>query len=59
LIPELFFEIGYARARGKPVIVFVQNEKEGDLKMIDGSECCLCRDFCTAIYKTIWTALRA
>jgi len=53
------YEIGYARARGKTVIVFVQNEGEGDMKMIVGGECVVCSDFCTAIYKAIWATLRA
>lgn len=52
------FEIGYAIARGTPVIVYVQSESEGDLKMIEGSPCFVCSDFCTAIYKTAWVATK-
>lgn len=51
------FEIGYAVAEGIPVVVYVQGESEGDLKMIDGSPCIVCHDFCTAIYKTAWMAV--
>ena len=48
------FEIGFARALGKPVIVFVENEKTEDLKMIEGSGCIICNDFSSAIYRTSW-----
>lgn len=48
------FEVGYARAIGKPVVVFVQNETPEDLKMLEGSGCILERDFVTAIYKAYW-----
>ena len=34
LDPGTIFEIGYARAKGIPVIAYVENEKEEDLKMI-------------------------
>ncbi|MEZ5329915.1 MAG: PfkB family carbohydrate kinase [Verrucomicrobiales bacterium] len=50
------FEIGYAKAKGKPVVAFVQNEKREDLKMLEGSECYLERDFVTAIYRTSWAS---
>jgi hypothetical protein len=48
------FEIGYAIAKKKKVIVFVQNEGEESLKMLDGSGCSIERDLSTAIYKTYW-----
>lgn len=50
------FEIGYAKALGKPVVVFVQNEKAEDLKMLEGSKCLIEDDFVTSIYKTSWCA---
>jgi len=50
------FEIGYAAARGKRVIAFVQNERPEDLKMLEGAGCLLERDFVTAIYRTYWLA---
>ena len=43
------FEVGYARAVGKPVVGFAQNVVEEDLKMIDGSGCQVFRDFVTAL----------
>jgi nucleoside 2-deoxyribosyltransferase len=51
------FEIGYARAKGKPVIVFVQRESEGDLKMLEGTGCEIVDDFASAIYRATWAAM--
>lgn len=48
------FEIGYARARGVPVVVFATTLSTEGLKMIVGSECIVIDDFCTAIYRTGW-----
>jgi nucleoside 2-deoxyribosyltransferase len=48
------FEIGYARARGVPVIVFATTVATEDLKMIVGSGCVVIDDFCSAIYRTGW-----
>jgi len=48
------FEIGYARANNIPVVAFVQNTSEGDLKMLAGSGCFIVKDFVTAIYHTSW-----
>lgn len=50
------FEIGYAVAKGKKVVVFVENETEGALKMLKGTGCEIESDFTTAVYKTIWNA---
>lgn len=48
------FEIGYARAKGIPVIVFATTLSAESLKMITGSDCVVVDDFCTAIYRTGW-----
>jgi len=53
------FEIGYARARGIPVIALSQAVKEEDLKMIIGSRCEVVNDFVTGIYKTAWAYLES
>lgn len=50
------YEIGYARALKKPVIMYVENESEEDQKMMAGSSCTLTKDFVTAIYQTAWKA---
>jgi len=48
------FEIGYARALGKPVVAYVENEKNEDLKMLAGSGCALTTDFASSIYTALW-----
>jgi len=50
------FEIGYARALGRPVVVLAQNVDEESLKMLEGTGCDICDDFVTAIYRTAWAA---
>lgn len=52
------YEVGYARALDKPVIVYCENESEEDRKMMEGSACVICRDFTTAVYKALWVAAR-
>jgi nucleoside 2-deoxyribosyltransferase len=52
------FEIGYARAKRIPVVGFAQAVVEESLKMLSGTDCLICDDFVTAIYRTVWT-LRA
>ncbi|WP_036109627.1 MULTISPECIES: PfkB family carbohydrate kinase [Luteibacter] len=51
------FEVGYAKARGKPVIFYAENEVGEDIKMLEGSNCQMVKDFPTAIYKTVWEAM--
>ncbi|WP_163558384.1 PfkB family carbohydrate kinase [Halomonas sp. NO4] len=51
------FEIGYARALKKPVVMYVENESEEDKKMMEGSNCILSNDFVTAIYRMAWEAI--
>jgi nucleoside 2-deoxyribosyltransferase len=48
------FEIGHARARGKPVYVLAQTVSEEDLKMVVGSGCRVFDDFVTALHQTAW-----
>ncbi len=48
------YEIGYARAKGIPVVVFIQNNRREDLTMLIGSECKIFQDYTSAIYNTIW-----
>lgn len=50
------YEIGYARALSKPVVVYAENESEEDKKMMEGSDCELSNDYVTAIYKATWAA---
>lgn len=52
------YEIGYARAEGKPVVVYSERESEESLKMMEGSGCVICTNFATAIYSTLWEAAK-
>lgn len=52
------YEIGYARALNRPVIVYSESETIEDRKMMDGSACVLVDDFVSAIYHTVWEAAR-
>lgn len=51
------YEIGYARARDIPVVVYSENEGSEDLKMMEGSGCAICDDYVSAIYQALWTAI--
>lgn len=50
------FEVGYAVAKRKKVVAYVENETEGALKMLKGTGCDIEKDFTTAMYKTCWYA---
>ena len=52
------YEIGYARALNKPVIVYSERHKGESLKMMEGSGCTLCENYTTALYTTLWEAVR-
>ena len=51
------YEIGFARALGIPVVMYCENESAEDQKMMEGSDCTLCSDYVSAIYKTLWTVM--
>lgn len=50
------FEIGYARAKDKPVYALAQTASEADLKMVSGSGCRVFTDFVTAMHHVVWRA---
>lgn len=52
------YEVGYARALNKPVIVYSERHKGESLKMMEGSGCIICVDYTTALYSTLWEAVR-
>ncbi len=53
------YEIGFARALGKPVVVYSEREKGGEsLKMMEGSNCVMCTNFATSIYSALWEAVK-
>ena len=54
------FEIGYAAAKGIPVIAYVQCTDKRDLLMIEGSpSCAVHNDLPSAIYHAAWAALES
>lgn len=50
------YEIGYARAKGKPVVMYCENESVENKKMMEGSDCLIQSDYVSAIYQTLWAA---
>lgn len=48
--PGTLFEIGYAQAKGKQVVVYLANPKASDLTMMTGTNCHVEQDLSTAIY---------
>ncbi|HET8899627.1 MAG TPA: PfkB family carbohydrate kinase [Rhodanobacteraceae bacterium] len=50
------YEIGYARAIGRPVVMYSECESIENRKMMQGSDCILTDDFVSAIYRTVWVA---
>jgi nucleoside 2-deoxyribosyltransferase len=53
------FEVGFAKAIGKYVVAFVQNESEQSLKMLQGTNCEIVNDFASAIYRITWRAIES
>lgn len=55
--PGTIFEIGWAVRHNIPVIALAQNPKPADLTMLLGStNCSICEDFASAIYRVAWAA---
>ena len=52
------FEVGYAIKQGIPVVVFNSCEQGNDIQMLAGTGCDIVNDFVTAIYKSIWYAIK-
>jgi hypothetical protein len=48
------FEVGYAVARGIPVVALAQNMRPEDVKMPAGAGCTIVGDLVSAIYQAIW-----
>jgi nucleoside 2-deoxyribosyltransferase len=52
------YEIGYARALDKPVVVYNERHKDESHKMMEGSSCVVCHDYTTAAYTVLWEAVK-
>jgi len=55
--PGTLFEVGYARAKGIPVVAVAEDVPSSALTMIEGSHCDVVQDLTTAIYRTCWTLM--
>jgi len=58
LDPGTVYEVGYARAIDRPVVVYSECVSSEDRKMMEGSGCVMADDFVSAIYHTVWEAAR-
>lgn len=53
------FELGHARSRDIPAVVYSERHHEGEsLKMMVGTGCVICSDYTTAIYTALWEAVQ-
>ncbi|WKL21370.1 PfkB family carbohydrate kinase [Agrobacterium tumefaciens] len=52
--PGTVFEVGYARALGKPVFCVAQNMRDVDLKLPKGSDAHLHQDYVSALFQIAW-----
>ncbi|MBB2168117.1 nucleoside 2-deoxyribosyltransferase [Gluconacetobacter aggeris] len=52
--PGTVFEVGWARAKGIPVVALAQNMRPEDLKMVVGSRCQVVGDLVSAVYHAVW-----
>lgn len=52
--PGTLFEIGYAKAQGKTVVIYTSQADNESLKMMRGSHCLIFHDLTTAIYSACW-----
>ncbi|WP_192282583.1 nucleoside 2-deoxyribosyltransferase, partial [Methylorubrum zatmanii] len=55
--PGTLFEVGYARARGKPVVVLAERLDDPNLTMLVGTGCRVARDLTSALYQAAWAAM--
>jgi len=59
LDPGTVFEVGYARAQNKPVVVYSERHKGSEsLKTMEGSGCLICQEYATAVYSAVWEAAK-
>jgi len=56
--PGTWFEIGWARKAGLPVVGYCNPQAREDLKMAEGTDVEVQLDLSTAIYRAIWAGMR-
>jgi hypothetical protein len=52
--PGTLFEVGHARAMGKPVVALVECPRKQDSTMLVGTDCDVVDDLATALYRVVW-----
>lgn len=53
--PGTYFEIGYAREKGIPVVAYQCNPDQSQNAMIEGTDCQIFGDVTSTIFNAIWT----
>lgn len=56
--PGTVFEIGYARAHDKPVVVLAERTPIRDLSTLAATGCEIVGDFTSALYRAVWASTR-
>ena len=56
--PGTVFEIGYARAKGIPVVILVGDKDPVHLTMFQGTGCHVFNDLASAVYAASWVGIR-
>lgn len=54
--PGTLFEVGHARATGKPVVALIESPRKQDPTMLVGTNCEVVDDLATALYRAVWAA---
>lgn len=54
--PGTLFEVGHARATGKPVVALIECPRKQDPTMLVGTNCEIVDDLATALYRVVWAA---
>jgi nucleoside 2-deoxyribosyltransferase len=55
--PGTIFEVGYARARNIPAVIYAEYFHKKDITMFVGTGCKVESDFCTAVHQAVWAGL--
>lgn len=48
------FEVGFAKAKKKRVVIYAEKNSPRDLTMLDGTSCLVVPDYCSAVYSAVW-----
>lgn len=51
------YEVGYARALRKPVVILCERESEESMKMAEGTDCIIRRSYTSSLYAALWAAV--